>query len=353
MLAGFSREYCETGLDPSVDPIYPDTVNPGGYNASDYGTHQPPLVISISYGSAEASYSERYARRQCLEYLKLGLRGVSVIVSSGDYGTEQLSGTCIDPVTGGVLRNATNSGGGFFAPTFPASCPWVTAVGGTQLKPTMNKTWNEDMRWDEFPEQVVWSSRDAFLNYSSAGGFSWVFERPEYQRDAVTGYLGFEPASTSRSNSSSNSNNSSSNGSTNSNSSSEHAEHLRALSEKGYFNPRGRGFPDVSATAANVIIRTNGAWYLVGGTSASAPIFASMIARINDERLKSGKGPVGFLNPVLYSEKAKRAFKDVKEGWNGGCGVERAFPATKGWDAVTGLGTPDFQALRDVYLALP
>lgn len=320
MLAAFDENYCKTGLDPTVDPIYPDTVNPGGYNSSDCGVYDPPLVISVSYGGAEAAFSERYARRQCLEYLKLGLRGVSVIVSSGDYGTAQLLNTCINPTTGEAIANSSH---GHFAPTFPASCPWVTAVGGTQLTPT-NATWSGGTSWDAFPPETAFERADATLNYSSAGGFSRIFDIPFYQFGAVADYL----------------------------KKSEHRDHLANLSAAGYFNARGRGFPDVSAIASNVIVRSNGAFYLVGGTSASAPIFASMIAKINDARLTAGKGPVGFLNPVLYGV-GRKAMKDIVTGWNGGCGIDKAFGATSGWDAVTGLGSPNFAKLLETYMALP
>lgn len=77
-----------------------------------------------------------------------------------------------------------------------------------------------------------------------------------------------------------------------------------------------------------------------------------MIAKINDARLKAGKGTVGFINPVLYRHRNKYA-RDVKQGVIGGCGVDQAFPAVGGWDAVTGLGVPDFAKLKDLYLRLP
>jgi tripeptidyl-peptidase I len=320
MLAGFDKEYCETSLDPAVDPIYPDLNNTGGYNSSDCGLYKPPLVISISYGRAEAAFSEAYARRQCLEYLKLGLRGVSVIVSSGDYGTAQLSNTCVDPGTG---KAAANSSAGLFAPTFPASCPWVTAVGGTQLVPS-NETWSDSIGWGGFPPEVAFSRSNSLQNYSSGGGFSRVFKTPFYQKNAVAKYL----------------------------EKSEHYVHLQNLSAAGYFNDKGRGFPDISTIASNVIVRTNGAFYLVSGTSASAPIFASMISRINDARLTIGKGPVGFLNPVLYGP-GRKAMKDITDGWNDGCGVEKAFLASTAWDAVTGLGSPNFAKLKEIYLNIP
>ncbi|KAE9580107.1 hypothetical protein CGMCC3_g3869 [Colletotrichum fructicola] len=242
MLGAFSKEYCLTGLDPNFDPVYPNT-RPGGYNSSDCGVYDPPSVISVSYVYNEATFSEGYLRRQCLEYLKLGLRGVSVIVSSGDTGTSHQGNSCIDP----------NSGN---------------------------------------------SASMSYLN------------QPSLQ------------------------------------------SHLRNLSTAGYFNPRGRGFPDVSAVANDVVAYSNGKLWRVAGTSASAPVFASMVALINNARQAVGTSPVGFINPFLYGV-GKKALRDVKTGWNSGCGVTQAFAASDGWDPVTGLGTPDFSRLLELYMNLP
>jgi subtilase family serine protease len=76
----------------------------------------------------------------------------------------------------------------------------------------------------------------------------------------------------------------------------------------------------------------------VGGTSASSPNFAAVIALVNDALLAKGKKPLGFLNPWLYS-KAHKTFTDVTIGSSYGCETD-GFPAQKGWDAVTGWGTP-------------
>ena len=88
----------------------------------------------------------------------------------------------------------------------------------------------------------------------------------------------------------------------------------------------------------------------VGGTSMSAPIFASIINLINEQRLTAGKSTVGFLNPTLYSN--PQAFTDITRGSNPGCGVN-GFDAVEGWDPVTGLGTPKFDELLAVFMALP
>ena len=64
---------------------------------------------------------------------------------------------------------------------------------------------------------------------------------------------------------------------------------------------------------------------------------------MNDYRLHRGKSPLGWLNPMLYS-KGYKAFTDITEGSNVGCGTD-GFPATPGWDLVTGFGSPNFDKL--------
>lgn len=76
-----------------------------------------------------------------------------------------------------------------------------------------------------------------------------------------------------------------------------------------YFNQSGRGYPDVSAVGLNILLYIEGSPNFVGGTSASAPIFSSIITLINEKRLGAGKSTVGFVNPTLY--KNPHAFTDV------------------------------------------
>ena len=72
------------------------------------------------------------------------------------------------------------------------------------------------------------------------------------------------------------------------------------------------------------------------GTSASSPVFASMVSLVNDRLLNAGKPPLGFLNPLLYSDKATAMFNDITEGSNPGCGTT-GFAAVQGWDAVRAM----------------
>jgi kumamolisin len=93
-----------------------------------------------------------------------------------------------------------------------------------------------------------------------------------------------------------------------------------------------RGVPDVSGDAdpdTGYDVRIDGTNTVIGGTSAVAPLWAGLIARIN-----AAKGsPVGFINPQLYA--ATSTLKDITSGNNG------SYEAAPGWDACTGLGSPD------------
>jgi tripeptidyl-peptidase I len=103
----------------------------------------------------------------------------------------------------------------------------------------------------------------------------------------------------------------------------------------GIYNRAGRGVPDVAANAANLATFNQGEFFHFYGTSLAAPIWASVITLINQQRTIAGKGPVGFINPVLYAN--PWALNDIKNGSNPGCGTN-GFSAVNGWDPVTGLG---------------
>lgn len=128
------------------------------YDQSGNCTTQFPAtnVISISYGSGEDGSDEQAS--ECQEFMKLGLQGVSVLVSSGDGGVQSQSQECPN--------------GNFFV-DFWASCPYVTAAGATMLDSNNNEV----------------AAQNAGSNYASGGGFSSSFAQPSYQSDAVNGYI--------------------------------------------------------------------------------------------------------------------------------------------------------------------
>ncbi|KAH0161506.1 subtilisin-like protein, partial [Aureobasidium melanogenum] len=110
-------------------------------------------------------------------------------------------------------------------------------------------------------------------------------------------------------------------------------------------NASGRAYPDISAQGSYFATVWNGTETLVSGTSASTPLFAAIIALVNDALIAGGKPTLGFLNPWLY-KKAYRAFTDITSGSAVGCseiGDGKGFPAVKGWDPVSGFGTPKFR----------
>lgn len=307
MLAAFDRFYCDPVNEQYKN--FPRYYKPGcNATSCDCGSSSPPKVLSISYGWTEAAFSPNYLQRQCLEFLKLGLMGTTVVVSVSDYGTT--SGPdrlCIDDHAGGGTS-------GKFSPTFPSSCPWVTSVGGTQmLQSTKLATSNATTEETAFRQELHGNT------LSSGGGFSNVFLSPPYQIPNVALYRDMEK------------------------------EHLSSLKDR--FSEAGRGYPDVAALANNYMVASNRKWTSVSGTSASNPVFASIITLINSERMHVGKTSVGFINPVLYSNPG--VVNDIVTGANLGCGVDPAFRATRGWDAVTGLGTPNYERMRHLFMSLP
>ena len=104
-------------------------------------------------------------------------------------------------------------------------------------------------------------------------------------------------------------------------------------------NPAGgRGIPDVSGNAdpaTGYMIRIDGAEYVIGGTSAVAPLWAGLIALANQQNGKSA----GFIQPAIYAAKGASAFNDITSGTNY-IGTPVGFTAGPGWDACSGLGSP-------------
>ncbi|OCH92966.1 tripeptidyl peptidase A [Obba rivulosa] len=248
--------------------------------------NDPPQTISTSYGDDEQTVPVNYATRVCNLFAQLGARGVSLTFSSGDGGVGDGDP---DPATQECFTNDGRNATRFIA-GFPASCPFVTAVGGTTF----------------VPEVAI---------FFSGGGFSNVFPRPSYQEKAVTDFL----------------------------------DKLAPGTYAGLFNPYVQAFPDVSAQSNDFRIFLEGEPVLIGGTSASSPTFAGFVSLLNDARLSKGLPPLGFLNPLIYAIGAEEpsAFNDITVGNNPGCGTP-GFNSSEGWDAVTGFGTPNFGKLKEI-----
>ncbi len=145
---------------------------------------------------------------------------------------------------------------------------------------------------------------------SPGGGYSNHFSAPDYNKDVTSAY----------------------------------ANSLDS-SFNGYFNPSGRGYPDISLVSKNYQVIVNGQTLFARGTSASSPSWAALVSVLNDYRQSEGKPNLGFINPLLYSQNASAAIRDVTSGNNYGCD-SNGYSAATGWDAASGLGTFDFAKLR-------
>jgi tripeptidyl-peptidase-1 len=287
-------EYAMALVYPQTVTLYQIGMSPAGDGSGDPENFIQTKVISTSWGANENGQTPAYMDMICNEYMKLGLQGVSVLFSTADFGVAGNSDTCKDDR---------------FQPNWPTTCPYVTAVGATQVDQGQTDIAGTLASGGQ-PEVAVDS------NVKSGGGFSDYFPIPDYQKDFVESYLNNTPPPYG--------------------------------SDK--FNAGGRAFPDISVNGRSYVVTTGGAEVGVDGTSASAPTFASMITMINQERLAAGKGTVGFLNPVLYGRSGDY-IKDVVSGNNPGCGTD-GFSAAPGWDPVTGLGTPDYKKLLDVFMSI-
>ncbi|GAP88031.1 putative subtilisin-like protein [Rosellinia necatrix] len=312
-LDALDESYCtyEGGDQPYVDPAYPDpNDNEMGYQGPlQCGGAPKSNVISVSYGQIEGALPYFYQVRQCHEWMKLGLQGVSVIYASGDSGVANrynagYPNSCLNAEEQYVDNNGTR-----YSPSFPVNCPYITAVGATTL--IGNDT-------DSGERAVSRPGTGPANAYYSGGGFSNYFPVPSYQASAVGHFM----------------------------------KNYAPRYGPNVYNDTGRarGFPDVAAIGLNVATVWNGSTYGVGGTSASAPIFAGIVTLLNEARIAIGKGPIGFLNPTLYRH--PEAFNDITVGDNPGCGTG-GFNATPGWDPVTGLGTPNYEKLLPIFLRLP
>jgi len=204
-------------------------------------------------------------------------------------------------------------------PPYPAASPYITSVGATQIDQASGQSnipnpppgcSGQSCASGGYEEAVSYNQ----AHFASGGGFSFVASRPAYQNAAVTAYL----------------NNPSVN-----------------LPPSSYYNTQGRGFPDVAAFGSNVLIETQGTIEGVGGTSCSSPIVAGIVTLLNDYAItKTGK-PLGFISPLFYKMAATMpsTFNDITVGDNkcteGGCqSTCKGFTCAKGWDPVSGLGSP-------------
>jgi len=331
-------------IEATLDIQYATSLSPGAtgwfwiedpsawlytYATHVVATSPAPWIFSISYGWSEADQcefgiggqecqklgvnSQQYVQRVNTEFQKIGLRGISLFSASGDSGANgRTDPDCVDKI---------------LHPDYPGCSPFVTAVGATQItqgsgvaKLPSPPPGCSGQSCASGGIEVAVSFNQA--EFASGGGFSWVASTPTYQTSVVASYLASAPK----------------------------------LPPSSMYNGKGRGYPDIAAFGSNVLIDTGGI-EAVGGTSCSSPICAGLFAILNGEVIEKTGKPLGFLNPLIYQMAAAQpsTFTDITVGNNvcteAGCASScKGFQCTKGWDPVTGFGTPVFTEIQQ-YLA--
>ncbi|KAI8244681.1 Aorsin [Colletotrichum sp. SAR 10_96] len=312
----------EKGNDDNFDDVYPDTTSPDGYQGKvQCGISTLTNVISIAYSKSEADLPFYYQQRQCNEFMKLALQGHTILVASGDAG---VASRPWDPFPNGCLGENNT----VFNPNFPGNCPYVTTVGGTMMSPGASVSDPEVAAY--LPHQDGTDD-----TYTSGGGFSTIYSIPSYQSAAIDDYFAKHDPGLKFFSSLHNAT---------------HNDSSPVGANGGIYNRIGRGMPDVSAISQNLATFVDLDYGLISGTSAATPLFASLITIINEHRLQAGKAPVGFINPTLYAN--PQIFNDITSGNNEGCNT-KGFSAVPGWDPVTGLGTPKFPEMLELFMSLP
>jgi subtilase family serine protease len=290
-------------------------------------TYPAGTIFSQSFGITEQTFGGAAATQSAKfdqVYQSAIAKGDTVFASSGDNGST------------GTARQAKNTTT-FSFPTvgWPASSPWVTAAGGTQLQfgwtwdPTSDTPFlaNGSMNPAYFNAtaggntQVVWN--ESWLPAATGGGASAIYPMPSFQ-SSVASVIG----------------------------------------------SNARGVPDIAWNAAvngGVLVyitafpnAIRAGWHVIGGTSAASPQLAGVTALVNAARADAGKGPIGYLNPLLYTLPSS-AFRDVvpvtqgtaasgvldnNELWafnaDGSVSPDgiAGSPTLTGWDETTGFGSP-------------
>jgi kumamolisin len=241
-----------------------------------------PTILSISYGWGPDDASAHSFSRQ--EYNQIG--ALFQDAANLDITVLVSSGD-----SGAVIASQSQA-----QASYPSTEPWVIACGGTTIGNISGTGFDE----------YVWNDVGAAGPGATGGGISARFALPDYQKNA-------------------------------------------GLPLHLHNNKSGRGIPDIAGNASQnsgYLQFIGGQSGPVGGTSAVAPLYSGLIARINQNLARS----VGFINPVLYTLPAA-AFRDITSPpgpRNNSFANVAGYPAGIGWDACTGLGSLNGEALQAV-----
>ncbi|MCJ7638246.1 MAG: S53 family peptidase, partial [Nitrososphaeraceae archaeon] len=284
-----------------------------------------PQVVSISWGWSEVDQctfakcnkdtSQEYVSRTNVELMKIGARGVSIVVASGDAGSP-------DRINEGCDSTKLPTGWNHINAVFPGGSPWVVSVGASYLVRSANSynyktpicksntcATGSIEQMTTF-NQTGWTSGSAFTHWTPA---------PSWQVPLIQSYL----------------------------------KSGVALPNSMYYNSSNRAYPDVTAFGHNCAVYYDGQLSMEDGTSCSSPIFAGILTHLNAYQLSKGRPLLGYVNQLLYKlyEINPNSFHDILVGDSSCteyqcCGREFGFLATKGFDPVSGLGSPNVGEIK-------
>jgi hypothetical protein len=309
-------------------------------------TNNIASVVSISYGACEPLMSASTLQQYNALLQQAAAQGQTIVASSGDSGSTACASYSSSSGVSTTQQQALAVG-------FPASSPYVTAVGGTQMvsgtfAPGASNYWvappgngddNTNSLLGYVPEAVWNEDSSTFGIAASGGGASSLFARPPWQAGVPgipSGAYRLIPDISLQA----------------------------SVTSPGYVICTDD--PDIVGTTTDCssgLKASNGTYIITGGTSFGAPIFAAFIADLNQYQGSIGSGNI---NPILYSLAAQpsvyaSAFHDITSGTtacaigDGNCGTPgtSGYSATTGYDMATGLGTLDFSKLAAVWPSTP
>lgn len=295
-------------------------------------------VVSISYGACESSMSTTVLDQGNALFEQAAAQGQTLIASAGDSGS-----TACAPFTSDGLSLSQQEA---LDVVYPADSPYVTAVGGTQMapgtfEPGSNQYWTTAVNSNlvssllSYVPEVVWnegSSLNAIV--AGGGGTSTHFPRPTWQNGVPaisSGAYRLLPDIALQA----------------------------SVQSPGFLVCSSDPSLGLTANCSNGLLGTSNRFTIAGGTSFSAPIFAGMIAILNQVEQSTGQGNI---NPVLYSLASNPTsyagvFHDITSGSNAcvpgtpSCAAsgESGYAATPGYDEATGLGSIDFGKLAKAW----
>jgi subtilase family serine protease len=348
---------------PTLKPNqFTQIVAPGTYHHPERGQKQDPqgwygeetLDIEAVHGMAPAANIVFVGAPNNFQDLDAALnhvvdRGLAQIVSNSyGFDTELLPPGFVLPIEQTILQGVVEGIGiyfssgdnsdeslveGYITPDWPASSPFVTAVGGTTLAVGAGNNYLFETGWGTTTSSwtgTTWSpTPPGSWLYGAGGGVSRLFAQPAYQAGVVPASVFAAQGRTGRA-----------------------VPDIAALADPnaGYLIGETQTFPDGSVQYSE---------YRIGGTSLSAPLFAGIMALAD----QCAPAPHGFANPLLYSLAASAAFRDivspaatvavVRTNYNNSVDASAGLSyrlrtanqtlslhTTTGWDDVTGLGTP-------------